>query len=465
MSSSLIKGVNFHLKPQAAWMAIIGLICLSVLLILAGASSLMNLLFPLAALAVGIFLYLRAPVIYVGFTWWLWFITPVIRRLSDWRGSYTEPSPMLVAPFLVSLITLITVWRNLPIAHRQGGLPFIFPCLAVLYGVCVGFIYREPTAVVIRGFDWLAPLPFAFHIYANWRNYPNYRQNLQKVFFWGVLVMGVYGIFQFMLSPPWDAMWLVKSGFLSGSEGRPDEGVPRFSIYVWSTMTSNRPFATVMMAGLIWLFANENKGKLGFLASIAGYLSILLARKRTVWFTLIMGIFIYGISLKGKRQIRTIIALIITVFCIAIIINLEPFSSFIYSRIETISNLQEDNSANSRLGWFNLVIGDALLSFFGEGIGGDNHDSGILNPLFNIGWFGIILYFGGLLISVIRMFCGGKFNEDPFILASRAIAVAILLEIPLGSPYLEAPGMVLWSAIAIVLAAKKYYSNQRKLKT
>lgn len=467
MSSSSIKGFHLYLRPAFAWMAILGFISLSIVLIFAGAGALVNLFFPLGAFIVGLILYFRAPLLYTGFTWWLWFLTPLVRRLADWKSSYMEPSPILLAPFLVTLITVITLWKNLPKVNRQGGLAYVMSFSAVLYGILVGLIFRESIKLVIAGLEWLVPILFSFHLFVNWRNYPLYRRNIQRVFFWGVLVMGIYGIVQFVVAPEWDTLWLAKSGFLSGSEGRPEDAGP-FTINVWSTMNSNRPFATVMMSGLILLLVREYKGKLGFLTTLVGYLSFLLARKRITWATWILGVLIHTSSLELHHQIRIIISLIAIALFIFTAINLDPFSEFIYSRFESLSNLEDDGSANARLDWFNTQINAALTSFFGHGIGGSSNDSGILSTLFDLGWLGTIFYLSGILMLLLHLFQGqgAKIRSDPFMSAARSIAVAIFTQIPFGQSHIGSQGMVLWGFIAMGIAAKKYsyhYQNTNKL--
>ena len=42
-----------------------------------------------ATLAVGALLYWRRPGLYIGFTWWLWFLTPEVRRLVDYQQGWT----------------------------------------------------------------------------------------------------------------------------------------------------------------------------------------------------------------------------------------------------------------------------------------------------------------------------------------------------------------------------------------
>ena len=85
-------------RPALAWVGILGLICITGLGTLAGAGGILRLLFPLGATAVGVLLYMRYPLLYVGFTWWIWFLTPLVRRLIDQRSGWQDPSIVLLAP-------------------------------------------------------------------------------------------------------------------------------------------------------------------------------------------------------------------------------------------------------------------------------------------------------------------------------------------------------------------------------
>ncbi|MEE3716390.1 hypothetical protein V2H45_06510 [Tumidithrix elongata RA019] len=135
-------------KPTLPWTVILVFIVFTALAAIGGAGKILTVTFPVIALAVGIYLYFRAPILYNGFTWWIWFLTPFVRRVADFRSSYTEPSPMLLAPFLVTAISLIAVCQNLPNARRLGGLPFVMAMAGTLYGYLVGLI-NIPNAFIV----------------------------------------------------------------------------------------------------------------------------------------------------------------------------------------------------------------------------------------------------------------------------------------------------------------------------
>jgi hypothetical protein len=426
----------------------------TVLGILAGAGKILNLVFPIAALAVGIRLYFSYPILYIGFSWWILFLTPLIRRLADYRSSYTEPSPLLLAPYLVMGVTLVTVWRYLPTIHRQGGLPFVLSLVGIFYGILIGLINRAPFAVARSCLDWLAPVTFGFHLFVNWRDYPSYRQNIYRVFLWGTLVMGFYGVFQYVVAPEWERLWLINSGMTS-SQGLPQP----FGMRVWSTMASVEPFSAVMAACLLLLFTS--RGALSISASVGGYLSFLLSMGRSAWVGWLGGLLTLTGYLKPKHQMRLMITVLVIALLVVPLTTIEPFSKTINNRLSTFSNLEEDGSAKGRKDSFEYLIGSALTSFVGEGIGGPGYDSSILLPLFHLGWFGTIPYMGGMFLLVFGVFQSSEGSFDVFTGAVRAIVMSALVRLPVNNSIVGSSGIVLWGFLALGMAAQKYYHHQR----
>ncbi|MBD0262272.1 MAG: O-antigen ligase domain-containing protein, partial [Tolypothrix sp. Co-bin9] len=190
-------------RSLQGWIVISCFLLISLAFYLGPAASL-RLIYPIIALVTAVFLYLRHPILYLGFTWWMWFLSPLFTRLVDLKVGWDPTRQMLVAPYLVVFVTIGTLFRYLPSAYRQGGLPFILAFAGVFYGFLVGLVQNPPVPVARNLLDWLIPLLFGFHLFINWRDYPSYRQNIQRTFLWCVLILGVYGIFQFVVAPEWD---------------------------------------------------------------------------------------------------------------------------------------------------------------------------------------------------------------------------------------------------------------------
>src|SRR5258708_16237782 len=72
---------------------------ITVMLIIAHQGTVLTLGFPVLAILTGLWLYFKSPARYVGFMWWLWFLSPEVRRLADWaKGSFTPTSLIQVPP-------------------------------------------------------------------------------------------------------------------------------------------------------------------------------------------------------------------------------------------------------------------------------------------------------------------------------------------------------------------------------
>lgn len=445
-------------RPAIAWVAILGLCLITTLGILAGAGGAMRLLFPVGAIAVGLLLYLRYPVLYIGFTWWIWFLTPLVRRLIDQHSGWQDPSIVLLAPPLVTMICAITLLRHLPSAHLRGGLPFLLCLASVLYGFLVSLVQNPLVGSVVALLNWLPPLLFGFHLFINWQHYPAYRQNIQRTFLWGVLVMGAYGVWQYLTAPEWDRFWLINTDTLVFGTPEP------LGIRVWSTMNSPQPFAAVMMAGLILLLSNRETLK--FIATGAGYLSFLLSLARTGWLSWMVGLLVYTSSLKPHLQMRLFATLIIMIVLVVPLASIEPLSSEIMPRLASFSETKTDGSYQARVKGYSALLGDAFTEVVGQGLGFElessnlgSQDSGILTLLFSLGWLGTIPYVAGITLLLYTVFQGAEARFDEFASAARAIAVGIFAQMGLNVAMLGVVGMVLWGFLGIALAASRYHAQ------
>jgi len=446
---------SLTLKPQAAWMAILGLLLITALCLAAGLGKVLNIIFPAGSFAVGLFLYLRYPILYVGFTWWVFFLTPFVRRVADNRSGFTDPSPMLLAPLLVAMLTIVTFYRNLPKAHEQGSLPFVISAMGVFYGFLVGLINGSPVPAIISLISWVSPILFGFHLLVNWRDYPSYRENIQRTFLWGVLVTASYGIYQYLVAPEWDRFWLIETKLFS-SMGTPEP----LGLRVWSTMNSPLHFATVMIPGTILLFIGQ--GRLRIPGVVLGILSLLLTTVRTAWGGWMVSLIALLGFLKGIVQMRLIAMLLVIAILVVPLSTVEPFAQVIQSRLTTLTNVGDDQSAKDTAGLYALMIDDALKEFIGQGNGTlGPMDSGVLEMIFTLGWFGSIPYVGGLLLLLYSLFQGSKpSTSDPFACATRAITFGFLPMLAGSNVIIGISGMVFWGFLGLGMAANKYHSHQ-----
>lgn len=466
LNSYGLKNLLLSLESLQPWFAILGLVLVAAVGVVADAGSIVRIAFPVCSVAVGFFLFCRYPSFYIGFTLWLWFLTPWLRRVVDLRSGWDAKGIMLVAPFLVTLITFITFVQYVPRSYRQGGLPFILAFVGVVYGFFIGLINNSAFSVARAFLDWLTPILFGFHLFVNWRDYPKFRQNIQHTFLWGVLVTGVYGIVQYLVAPEWDRLWIIQTELLTNGTPEP------LGIRVFSTMNSPAPFGVVMMAGLLLLFNNGHVA-LRIPASVAGYSAFLLSSVRSAWGGWLVGLLTLFASLRTRFQMRLLITMLVLAVCVLPLTTIEPFSDVISSRFETFSKLQEDQSFRDRLRNYDRNLNTALSSSLGYGIGTSYYnkqgggglqavgfDSGILDMFFTLGWLGAIPYLGGVILLLFELFRGSECRFDAFASAARAIVVGTFAQLVLTSVMLGIAGIVFWGFLGIGLAAQKYYKSK-----
>lgn len=460
--------VPLGLDPPLAWTAILALILVTAIGVV-GAPSVIRLAFPVCAFAVGVLLYKRYPVLYIGFTWWIWFLTPLVARIADYRGGWDTQRLMLVTPFLVTLISTYTLYKHLTVTYRQGGLPFLLAFAGIIYGLLIGVVNRSPVAVARALLDWFSPVVFSFHLYIHWRSYPEFRQNFQKVFTWAVLLTGIYGIYQYLVAPEWDRYWLLESK-MDSSAGKPEPQGMR----VWSTMHSPGPYAMFLIAGLLLLF-NQARSPLQMPAAGVGYLSFLLSLVRSAWGGWVAGLMILTSSLKPKLQMRLFVSILLISICAVPLATMEPFSSAISKRFDSLSNVQGDQSFNDRSANYAANLEMALSSGLGSGlggtwavgsdgaIGGKPVDSGVLETFFTLGWFGGLPYMGGLGLMLFRVMRSTVGRSDGFMSAARATCVACFTQLLFTTSTIGLAGMILWGFLGISMAADQYYTQAQKL--
>jgi hypothetical protein len=436
----------------------------------AGKASLLRVAIPAGAALVALPLYLRRPIAYVQFTLWIWFLTPLVRRIVDLRMGYADQNLVLLAPFLVASIAGLTLFDR----ERAGNVhvaPFLLCIGGILYGFAVGMLLHPSGAVIYGLFNWLAPLLFGLHLYLRWPTYAEHKNAIEKTFVWGILVVGLYGIFQFVSPPSWDNFWLEMVEYTSIN---PNFGQPEpFAIRVWSTLNAPGPCADMLMAGLI--IALVAKSKIRSASSLAGYLCFTLTLVRAAWLGWIVA-FIY--TAKATRSAALIRTVVVFVFAAVLLVPLamSPAFSSISDRFASLSDISHDGSAQVRQEMYQKLAVEVERHPFGLGLNNSQEvdgfalDSSFLQMLFSLGWLGTALYLAGIVMLVLQK--RQLFDkEDKFAAAMRGIQISLLLQSVAGNSFIGVVGCLFWIASCIYLcdenvatarsaAGEEWHANQ-----
>jgi hypothetical protein len=422
---------------------------------LAGQGQLLRIAIPAAAALVGLVLYLNRPILFVQYALWVWFLAPLVRRVVDWHFGFTEPNFVLLAPFAVSSIAGLTIFRSgIKIAARTPA-AFVLCAGGVLYGFSVGMVTKPSAESVFGLVAWLCPILFGLHLFSTWHLYEQYRAAIGRTFLWAVFLLGAYGVYQFFFPPSWDRYWLENVMATSPSFGLPES----LLIRVWSTLNSPAPFANFMVVGLLLLVSLRSPLK--FLAALAGYVSFLLSIVRSAWLSWIIGFVVLLRSTRPRRLIGVVFSLILLLGCLLFIVNDPRLSTVIGDRLNTFTDLGHDVSFGARMEMYRVLAVEALRNPFGRGLrnletyNGMVLDSGVLTLIFSLGWLGTALYTFGL----VSLFAGRKIFDptDEFPVVSRAIMIAILAQLVAGDVFANVTGALFWIFGGMYLAAIQYH--------
>ena len=426
---------------------------------LAGNGQLLRAGIPATAAFFGLFLYLRHPILYVQYALWVWFMAPLARRVVDLRFGWMEPNFILLAPLMVSAIAGLTLIRRPD--KGAGGIPaaFVLCGTAILYGLVVGALLRPSADTAYAFLNWFCPLLFGLHLYMNWPQYQQYSRAISRTFLWAVLVVGVYGIYQFLRPPTWDCFWLenIRVGSPGSSFGVPEPLLVR----VWSTINAPGPFANVMMVGLLLLFGVRSALKLP--AAVAGYISLLLSAVRSAWLGWVVGLFWILKDASSRVIVRLVFSIMVLAVCLLPVVSQPNLATLITTRLETFSDLGHDESFGARAKMYRLLTNDALSDPFGGGLNnqevarGMALDSGLLTLVFSMGWLGSALFAAGLGSLFLQK---GQALEkrDEFLSVGKAAMIAILAQVVGGNVFVSVTGVMLWMLAGMYLAAHKYHA-------
>jgi O-antigen ligase len=451
-------------RPMVSWVlvAVFGSVTLGALA--SGKAETLKYVYPALALGVAVALFYSHREFYVGYVWWLWFVTPLVRRLVDYRAGYDPLNPVLVAPALVTGVCLVSLIRHLPKVKRRSLAPLL-PILAGLaYAYPLGVYNAGLQAATFGLLQWLAPIAFGFHLATDVSRYIPYLAITRRVFTWAAFALGLYGVWQYCSPLPWDRLWMFNSGMTT--IGRP---LP-FEVRVFSTLNSPTPFAMVMVAGLLMLL--ETRPWVHVCMGLPAYFAFLLSLVRTAWGGWLIGVGVYATYLRPRAGLRVAAMLGLLVLAVAFLTS-TPLGSRIERRLESFTMLGEDRSLAAREASSAVVLELILNEPLGRGLGATGSarrlatsstitfDNGFLNVFFSLGWAGGLLYLAGtavLLVGLLRR----RFEprSDPIPKVARAVGFATFATLSSLNTLTAASGVIFWGFLGLSLSARAWYRTE-----
>ena len=419
-----------------------------------------NYAFPVLGLAIGGLLLLHhRHVHFIEFVLWLWLLGPFVRRVVDWSTHFHPLSPVIITAPLVSILGLSLLLTQRRPVHR-GWVLLVTATLAIYgYGLAVGLLLVGRGAPLAGALDLIGPLSIGVAILlARPRHEPDLLATLVRSARWAAIILGGYGVAQFLLMPPWDAAWVVNSHIST-------VGAPvALHIRVFSTLNTAGPLAQALSALLLILLVTpRRRGWLDALALVLGYAALGLSLVRAAW--LVHAIAILLLVLFGRLSAVKVLAAAAAAVAFGLLVS-GPLTATVNNRV--VSSIQagsQDRSLSVRLAFQEKIVHDVLAEPLGRGIGSaglatrlangtnaariQNFDSGVFETLFTLGLL------GGLTILVLTarvVYRAWQLTiRPPNPLAGfAAAAVALSLALLTTNTYRSIYGVLLWLSLGII---------------
>jgi hypothetical protein len=426
------------------------------------AGRLLSITFPLGCLLVAGLCFFRSPRTYLGFTLWLYLLTPFARRVYDLHYGFHATSTLLLGPIAASAWSLITVVRRRRLLRNTTYIPFVIALSALTYAFLIGIIRQALVPALYDLLAWLTPIGFGMHLALEWPRFPQSRAVLTRAVLVGLMVTSIYGIWQFVDPAMWDRVWVVNAEMFSVGAPLP------FVIRVFSTLNAPGPYSIMLVFSLFIGLAAPQRWKAIPLA--LGLVCLILTKTRSAWGAFVLG----AVVMQLRQPLRALPrqwVVILGVFLLATPLILQPrFLTTFTRRAATLRNVEADRSFLSRTAFTSVVLDNLSRNPTGSGLGGFGGaaklltgsksasalDSGPLEIYAIMGWIGGTLFMLSLLAIILQIIRTRRIRYEPVTAAAVSCVVAFLFASLFGDIFNSASGFFFWSALGLATAGRTY---------
>lgn len=447
--------------------ALAGLLAVTVALLFSGHSQLLTYAFPVLAVAVGALLLITDPARYLALVLWLWMISPFVRRVVDERSGWNAQNPILLAPLLVCALAAADVFRFAPRMKRRTVAPLVVAMISLVGGVVVGLTLSPAPLVLYAGLSWVAPVLFGMHVAMHPERAEAYHRAILLALTLGLVVLGVYGIAQFVAPAIWDRLWMVNSRM--NSIGTPEP----LRVRVFSMMNAPGPLAQFLSASLLIVLAHRSWTKWPALG--LGVLIFLLSLARSAWLGFAMGLVLLLIFAPRRTRVATLsvgvtaLVLVVALSALRLPPTLESMRQTIELRVTSMGDLSMDDSFRARRYLVPAVLSDVADRPLGSGLGatlvggargnassrladqGLYLDNGVLEILLVLGWGGGLLFLASALSALWMAFRESRISRSGY--GYLAGGVALMAQVAGGTVFSGVGGAMFWMAVAMAMNA------------
>lgn len=424
------------------------------------------------AIVAGLAAYYREPGRYVAFVFGLWFFTPWVRRIVDLHNGFNPTNVVLLAPVLVTLISVLTLLFRARELRGAMMYPFTFTLSAVVYGYAIGILKAGFIPATYAMLTWVAPISFAMHLNLNWRIFPTLRDSFLTFLQYALPIIAAYGIYQLVRPPVWDLAWMEAADV--ASIGMP---IP-FGFRIFGTLNTPGPYSVALLIGMLFLLGTTRRGLL--LSLSLALVALLLTRTRASWAAFAIGLLVVQFMGPIRRITRNWFILLLMIVLAIPLLSLDVFRDSISSRLASFATLSTDNSFRQRLVLSRGATQAIAARAEGEGLGATGGgtklqegtgrqasiDNGFLEVFYVLGWPGGALLMVGLIGHILTLARFRDARQDAFANSARACFWAMLSVLLIGDIFSGAIGAMFWGPYGFACCAHAYnYATGKGLRS
>jgi putative inorganic carbon (hco3(-)) transporter len=412
--------------------------------------------------------------------WWycvaillFWVTVPEIRRVLEWHAGFRAFQVLTVVPLVgLTVFAFVTVFRR---GADFSGQVFLLAWMWIgsfTYAGVVGWLAGTGNSSVYDLLQAVAPAFVGLWLASNNESRSRAFNIVSGALLLIATLVGIYGIIQFVVFPPWDAAWMQNTGIVTAGLPEP------FEVRVFSVLNSPEPCAAILAIAIAFNL-NRLKAKGGFAiaALLVCSITLLLTLDRSAWIAMGAAMGVYLIfSASPFRTLSTAFAhgiALVAIFSIAApLLSAEAGQNSVAQRLQSFSMLSSDNSADSRLATGSELIAEATEYPLGEGLGiyGDatqltstsgairQLDNGILARLLEMGFVGFAGYAATLIFAlgfIVARWSAARNSGDRTtrdIMATLLAVQTLLLVLDFSvDSHLGLTGLLFWITIGIGL--------------
>jgi len=403
----------------------------------------------------------------------VWAFAPGLRRIVDWRTSFSSISLISVLP----LVALAPAAYLLLLGNGSGRYldrRLIYAAWlwlgGFLYAYAVGLAAGNYVSATYAFVGFTIPLAFALWLAASDEPASLVYRRIAATMLGLATALAAYAFYQFAAPPPWDLAWMQRTKLVS-------IGIPApFLFRPFSTLNAPGPFADFLIVAILLnlpRLRGANALRFAQLALCLGALGITLVRAD--WLALLVGTAAYVVLSPGKARNLTVVAVLAIVAGLFIanapaLLGSSRAGLDLQRRLDTLSDLQSDTSYRERQRYFGDALTTAVDQPTGEGLGvigtaaklGNagstvDFDNGFIARFTEMGYFGTACYLATLVTTLTLAFRrwralsqAGLRDDAGVAAACVAIQLAFFLLDVSSDHHEQLGGLFYWLSLALI---------------